>query len=112
MSRDVSAKRRSNLVIHLILIAGSVVMVLPFLWMILTSLKTTTEATQIPITLFPAEPSLRGYTDALRQSPFMHYYANTLISAFMKTVFPVIFSAMAAFAFARIRFPGSGLCFF
>lgn len=112
MSGVASAKRRSNIVIHLILIAGAVIMVLPFLWMVLTSLKTTTEATQIPIRLFPAEPSLRGYKDALAQSPFLHYYANTLMAAFMKTLFPVIFSAMAAFAFARIRFPGSALCFF
>ncbi|MDG0791244.1 hypothetical protein OMP38_10455 [Cohnella ginsengisoli] len=70
MSGVASAKRRSNIVIHLILIAGAVIMVLPFLWMVLTSLKTTTEATQIPIRLFPAEPSLRGYKDALAQSPF------------------------------------------
>lgn len=112
MSGAASAKLRSNIIIHLILIAGAVIMVLPFLWMILTSLKTTTEATQIPIKVFPSEPSLRGFKEAIEQSSFFYYYANTLIAAFMKTVFPVIFSAMAAFAFARIRFPGSGLFFF
>ncbi len=112
MGSSAFAKRRSNLVIHLILIAGAVIMVLPFVWMILTSFKTTTEATQIPIQLFPSKPSLRAYTDAIKQSSFLHYYANTLASAFMKTLFPVIFSSMAAFAFARIRFPGRGLCFF
>lgn len=112
MGSSALAKRRSNLVIHLILIAGAVIMVLPFVWMILTSFKTTTEATQIPIQLFPSKPSLRAYMDAIKQSSFLHYYANTLTSAFMKTLFPVIFSSMAAFAFARIRFPGRGLCFF
>lgn len=107
----ISSARNVNKLIHVILIISAVAMLVPFVWMVLTSLKTTTEATQIPIRYFPESPSLRGYIEAIKQSAFPHYYLNTVIAAFMKTVFPVIFSSMAAFAFARIRFPGSSFLF-
>lgn len=103
--------RNFNLMVHVILVVCAVAMLVPFVWMVLTSLKTTTEATQIPIQYFPEAPSLRGYIDAIKQSAFPSYYMNTAFTAFMKTVFPVIFSSMAAYAFARIRFPGSSFLF-
>ncbi|WP_248930576.1 carbohydrate ABC transporter permease [Paenibacillus hamazuiensis] len=104
--------RRSNLIIHMVLTAASIVMIIPFAWMILTSLKTVTEATQIPVNIFPSHPNLSNYAKAFEKSDFAHYYVNTVFTAFMKTVFPVIFSSMAAFAFARIRFPGRTILFF
>ncbi|KIL39037.1 sugar ABC transporter permease [Gordoniibacillus kamchatkensis] len=104
--------RRSNLIIHTVLIAASIVMIIPFAWMILTSLKTVTEATQIPVIIFPSHPNLSSYAKAFEKSDFAHYYVNTVFTAFMKTVFPVIFSSMAAYAFARIRFPGRTILFF
>ncbi|WP_168123849.1 carbohydrate ABC transporter permease [Paenibacillus sp. HB172176] len=107
-----ASNRKVNITIHIVLLATSVVMILPFLWMILTSLKTTTEATQIPIKVFPSSFRWESYKEAFEQSSFSYYYFNTAISALMKTVFPVIFSSMAAFAFARIKFPGRTLCFF
>ena len=106
------SNRKVNFTIHVVLLATSVVMILPFLWMILTSLKTTTEATQIPIKVFPSSFRWESYKEAFEQSSFSYYYFNTALSALMKTVFPVIFSSMAAFAFARIKFPGRTLCFF
>ncbi|WP_211246710.1 carbohydrate ABC transporter permease [Cohnella pontilimi] len=107
-----TAVRKTHFAIHLILIVGAVVMIVPFLWMILTSFKTTTEATQIPIVFFPRHPSFAAYAEVIEKSDFPHYYLNTAFSALMKTVFPVIFSSMAAYAFARIQFPGKTLCFF
>ncbi|QJD83893.1 carbohydrate ABC transporter permease [Cohnella herbarum] len=104
--------KRTNLAIHAILIAISVVMIVPFLWMILTSFKTMTEATQIPVKIFPSEFRWSSYPEAFKQSAFQYYYLNTALSAFMKTLFPIIFSSMAAYAFARIKFPGRSLCFF
>lgn len=107
----ISSTRRINSIVHIILIISAVAMLIPFIWMVLTSLKTTTEATQIPIRYFPEAPSLRGYVEAIRQSAFPHYYMNTILTAIMKTVFPVIFSSMAAYAFARLKFPGSSILF-
>jgi multiple sugar transport system permease protein len=107
-----SSVRLTNLVIHAILIAGAVIMIVPFVWMLLTSFKTTTEATQIPVVLFPAHPSWKGYIEAFQQSSFQYYFLNTAFTALLKTVFPVIFSSMAAYAFARIQFPGRTILFF
>lgn len=107
----ISSARKINSIVHIILMISAIAMLVPFIWMVLTSLKTTTEATQIPIRYFPEAPSLRGYIEAIRQSAFPHYYLNTIVTALMKTVFPVIFSSMAAYAFARIRFPGSSFLF-
>lgn len=107
----ISSARKINSIVHLILIISAVAMLVPFVWMVLTSLKTTTEATQIPIRYFPESPSLRGYTEAIKQSAFPFYYLNTVFTALMKTAFPVIFSSMAAYAFARIKFPGSSILF-
>ncbi|THF83504.1 carbohydrate ABC transporter permease [Cohnella fermenti] len=111
-SQAVAARSRSNWIIHLVLIAASVVMIVPFIWMILTSFKTVTEATQIPVKIFPANPDWSSYAKAFEKSDFGHYYLNTIFAAFMKTLFPVIFSSMAAYAFARIKFPGRTLLFF
>ncbi|WP_421923801.1 carbohydrate ABC transporter permease [Paenibacillus luteus] len=108
---QISSARKINWIVHSILIISAVIMLVPFVWMVLTSLKTTTEATQIPIRLFPDAPSLRGYIEAIKQSAFPFYYMNTIFTAMMKTVFPVIFSSMAAYAFARLRFPGSTILF-
>lgn len=105
------SNRKVNLVIHFVLIATSVAMIVPFIWMVLTSLKTQTQATQIPIVIFPTEFRWESYKEAFEQSEFSHYYINTAFSALMKTLFPVIFSSMAAYAFARIKFPGRTLCF-
>ncbi|RED63282.1 carbohydrate ABC transporter permease [Cohnella lupini] len=106
------SNKKTNIVIHAVLIATSVVMIVPFIWMLLTSVKTPMEATQIPVKIFPDVLRWGSYTEAFVQSSFKYYYFNTAFSALMKTVFPIIFSSMAAFAFARIRFPGRGICFF
>jgi multiple sugar transport system permease protein len=107
----ISSARKINSIVHIVLMISAVIMLVPFVWMVLTSLKTTTEATQIPIHYFPSAPSLRGYIEAIKQSAFPSYYMNTVFTAIMKTVFPVIFSSMAAYAFARLKFPGSTLLF-
>lgn len=111
-NRSQAARRNPNWILHLVLIAASVVMIIPFVWMILTSFKTVTEATQIPVVIFPSHWNFSSYAKAFEKSDFAHYYLNTIFAAAMKTVFPVLFSSMAAYAFARIRFPGRTILFF
>lgn len=110
-SRTLS-NHRTRFLIHAVLVATSVVMIVPFIWMLLTSGKTPMEATQIPVKIFPSVFRWESYSQAFEKSDFKFYYFNTAFSALMKTVFPIIFSSMAAFAFARIKFPGRTLCFF
>ncbi|AGK95741.1 carbohydrate ABC transporter permease [Clostridium pasteurianum] len=103
--------KKSNIIVHVILIIGAFAMVLPFLWMIITSLKTLTESTQIPPTHIPKIFKLGNYSDVWNQLPFAAFYANTFLMILFRIIFSVFFSAMAAYAFARIEFPGKNIFF-
>jgi multiple sugar transport system permease protein len=103
--------KKNNFIIHIILIIGSVAMLLPFLWMILTSLKTLTESTTIPPTIFPKSMKWSNYKDVWNLLPFPKFYINTILMLIGRIAGSLFFSAMAAYAFARINFPGKNLFF-
>jgi len=87
-------------------------MILPFLWMVLTSLKTVTESTSMnPFVIFPSEWRWENYAEVWKQSPFSAFYFNTLAMMLLRIVCSILFSAMAAYAFARLEFPGRGFLF-
>jgi multiple sugar transport system permease protein len=100
------------LVIHAFLIIGSAVMILPFAWMLLTSFKTVTEATAMnPFHFFPSELRVENYLAAIRQSNFLRLYYNTFAMMLINIACALVFSSMAAYAFARLHFPGRDFCF-
>ncbi len=86
-------------------------MIAPFVWMVLTSFKTLYEAMQIPPTFFPKEFSWENYKNAFIALPIMRLYFNTFSMIGIRLITSVLFSAMAAYGFARIRFPGRGIFF-
>jgi multiple sugar transport system permease protein len=79
---------------------------LPVLWLLLTSLKLPTEYLAYPISIFPARPQWGNYAQALTRLPFFRYAANTLFLALAYAIPTVFTSALAGFAFARIVAPG------
>lgn len=97
--------------LHLFLICVSFVMVFPFIWMVSTSLKTFAESIQIPPTIIPTEWVFGNYKDVLRTSNFLIYYRNTIIQTIGRTVGQLFFCTLAAYSFARIRFPGKNALF-
>lgn len=102
----------SKLMVHLILIAVVISMLMPFIWMILTSFKTTTEATQLdPFVLFPAQWRLDAYSEVMRNTNFPILYFNTFVLVAFRVICGLLFSAMAAYAFARLEFPGRDFLF-
>ncbi|KRL14641.1 carbohydrate ABC transporter permease [Schleiferilactobacillus perolens] len=103
-------KKRHPLV-HVVLILGAVVMIVPFVWMILTSGKTLTESTQVPPTIFPKKFEWSNYSAVWALLPFGKFYLNTLLLVIGRVFFSVLTSAMAAYASARLRFPGRNLFF-
>ncbi|TXK85045.1 carbohydrate ABC transporter permease [Paenibacillus sp. N3.4] len=106
------AKSRYSLwMVHLLLIVGALFMVIPFLWMIFTSLKTLGESTQIPIVIFPKVPNWQNYSDVTTMLPFLKFYSNTVIVTIVKTVGQLIFCSVSAYAFARIEFPFKNIIF-
>lgn len=101
----------SNIWSHVLLILGGIIMALPFIWMILTSGKTLVESTQIPPTIFPEKFQFDNYQDVLNLLPFGAFYVNTFFMVLGRVAGSVIFSAMAAYACARLNFPGKNLFF-
>lgn len=86
-------------------------MVIPFVWMILTSLKTLGESTQVPPVIFPKKLQWSNYSYVMSALPFAKYYWNTVVTTVAKTAGQLLFCSMAAYAFARIQFPGRGFLF-
>ena len=107
--------RRSMLIgkilTYLFLIAGSIVMIFPFVWMILTSLKTLAESMQVPPTIFPAKVVLENFTYAITSPPFVNLYINTILLIFFRVLCAVVFSSMAGYAFAKLNFRFKNLLF-
>ena len=105
-------KRRGHTIIHIILILGSVLMIFPFVWMILTSLKSRPESLLIPPVFFPSVAQWENYSEVLRTLPFGSLYINTLLMILFRVLCATVFSSMAGFAFAKLQFPCKNICFF
>ena len=96
---------------YVVLIAGALLMVLPFAYMLATSFKPHAFVFELPPQFIPEEPTLDNYRRAWSSSQFDRYFLNSLLVAAATTVISVIVSAMMAYAFARFRFPGQRLLF-
>lgn len=101
---------RAGLYLALVLIG--VIMIVPFVWMVLTSLKTPAEIAAVPPQLLPGEWAWSNYADAMQAAPFPIYARNSFVIALSHTVINLAFASMAGYALARLRFRGSGLIFF
>lgn len=86
-------------------------MVFPFIWMVLTSVKTFGESTLVPPHIFPDKIQWNNYVRVFKTLPFADYYLNTIISTVSKTLGQLLFCSLAAYAFARISFPGRNIIF-
>jgi ABC-type glycerol-3-phosphate transport system permease component len=87
-----------------LLIAGGVLMMVPFLWMISTSLKTRAEVFASPPTLLPLVPQWHNYPDMWAALPFGTFFINSVKLSALNTIGQLISCSMAAFAFAALRF--------
>lgn len=105
-------KKSSNILVYAALILGAAVMIFPFLWMILTSFKTVSESIQIPPSFFPENWSLDKFKRAWELLPYPKLYLNTALLIVFRVLFAVVFSSMAGFAFAKLKFFGKGFFFF
>jgi len=97
--------------IHLALIIGTGVTILPFLWMVFTSFKTVGEAMAIPPTILPKAFNFDSYKNILDSLPFGRVYLNTIISTVATVIGQITFCTMAGYAFARLDFPGKNMIF-
>ena len=84
--------KRGNFAVYLILTIGSVIMIFPFVWMIMTSFKTVPETTLIPPTLFPESFSnLAAYKQVTASLPFVKLYFNTIMMIIIRVICAIVF---------------------
>lgn len=100
-----------NTAITIVLIAGAIIFVFPFLWMLSTSLKTPQEIIATPTVWIPAVPQWHNYVEALNYFPFVRYLMNTLFLVGMNVLGTLFSSALVGYAFARLRWPGREVWF-
>ncbi len=101
----------SRVAAHGVLLLGAAVMLLPFIWMLSTSLKPPYELFTVPPTWIPSEFQWDTYAKAMSAGNFGRYALNSLFLAMANMVTNVLLSALAGYAFARLRFPGNKLLF-
>jgi len=101
----------SATVVYLLLAIVSLIAIVPFLWMLSTSLKTVLESSTYPPTLLPAVPQWHDYADVLSAVPFLTFLRNTVFYSTAVTLGQMLFCSTAAFAFARLKFPGRDTLF-
>ncbi len=94
------------------LLAGAVLMVGPFVWAISTSLKLPADVFASPPQLVPHPFTLDGYKDVFTVLPFPRYLLNSVIVSVCIVALNVVFGTAAAYAFAKLRFPGRNILFF
>lgn len=107
--------RRTSLLAHVILVTASVLFLLPVVWMVSTSFKPERDVLDEEVRWIPETPTAGNYAEVLgsvREIPFFRWLANSLIVSVTGTLMVLVVASMAAYAFARIRFPGREKLFF
>jgi multiple sugar transport system permease protein len=94
---------------HVVLLPLSIIMVLPFVWMVLSSFMTNAEINHAPPTLFPHGLNRGGYRMVLANSDFPRWFVNSMIVSGTVVVSQLIMCSLAGYAFARINFRGKNL---
>jgi multiple sugar transport system permease protein len=97
--------------LHVLLLAGSVVMLVPFAWMLSTSLKEPGDVFIYPPQWIPQPVRWENYQETVTVMPFGRFYLNSTIQAVSVTVLQLLTASLAAFAFARLRFRGRDALF-
>jgi len=101
-----------RLLLYVVLLTLSLLFVLPFIWMISTSLKDDPQVYHAPPIWFPSPRLWSNYPGALSQQPFGRFFINTLWYALPATVGTIISCAIPAYGFARFRWKGRDLLFY
>jgi ABC-type glycerol-3-phosphate transport system permease component len=105
--------RRIQIVLtYIVLLGGAFVLMIPFFWMISTSLKTLDEVQSWPIVWIPGHWMFSNYIDVFKEIPFARFLANSVIISVGGIIGSLVSSSISGFGFARLRFPGRNILFF
>ena len=102
---------KSRALIFAILLAVSIIVVIPYVWMLSNSFKTTIETLTDPMHIIPQEFTLDGYIKVLTKSPFFHWLGNSVFITCTNTLVILFTSTLVGYLFARFRFRGKDFMF-
>ena len=109
------SKRKTNIIVYSIsytlLIAFSIIMIMPFVWMILSTFKDQSELMRFPPKFLPDKFSLKNYVEVFSSVPFLRYYLNSILITTVAVTLTLITSSLAGFAFAKYKFKGRNTIF-
>lgn len=104
-------KRAAKIIVYVLLVVLSAVYLLPFFWMILTSLKSPQDIYHVPQIIFPKRVYLENYKLAVTKMPFLRYFWNTAVITILCTIGVVLSSSMVAYSMSKIKWNGSKYLF-
>lgn len=106
-------KRRllKTIPVYIIVVVFPVMILIPLVWLSTTAFKTKAEIFSNPFDILPESPTLDNFSDAWDYAPFGSYYVNTIITSFGLLAVQLVTITMAAYAFARLKFPGRDFLF-
>ncbi|ANY75397.1 carbohydrate ABC transporter permease [Paenibacillus ihbetae] len=105
MKTTTRSDKTSRLAAHLLLAVGALVMIMPFLWMLSTSVKSFADSMSVPPKWLPTEWRFDNYARVIDSIDFGTYYLNTVIVTLGRTAGQLVLCSLAAYAFASLRFP-------
>ena len=106
-----TSQRVGRIITYIILIFAAVICLFPFLWMVSTSFKETSEIYKMPPDLLPTNPTVQNYIEGWKGADFGLFFKNSLFITIIATVGTVLSSAFVAYGFARFKARFSGLLF-
>lgn len=104
--RQVKIQKINHILFMTFLIILAFIYIIPLVWMVLTSMKSVSELSTLPIKIFPKFPQLGNYRSVFEIVPFASSYLNSIIVSTAITSIVVITSSMAGYSFAKLEYPG------
>lgn len=114
MDKNLSARifnRVERGLAYLVLLVGLVVVIFPFIWMVSTSITPAADVFAWPPRLIPQDIRWSNYLEAATVIPLQRYFVNSIIVSVTTVVLAIVLNSMAAYALARLEFPGRNLIF-
>jgi ABC-type glycerol-3-phosphate transport system permease component len=100
-----------DIVLYTVLIGISIFMIMPFIWMISTSLKSPSEIFARPLILIPPDATLNAYQELIEKHDILNALKNTAFLATASTLVSLFFCSLGGYGFAKFKFPGKGIMF-
>ncbi len=101
----------STILKHIFLLLGAIIMLMPFVWMLSTSLKPPDEVLSWPPQFIPKHVTIENFVTVFKTAPFVRFFFNSVAMASVSTVCILLTSMLAGYVFGKFTFPGRGFLF-